>query len=223
MLVKGNPNLKRARIDNYDLRVEAFPGLSEVLAAGVFTKRLIDPIEQRIVGSTPLILAPDNSEGGRSSGVELEARVGLGRIAAPLEPFSVNANASFIRSEVRLGASRGGGDFGTREHPLQGQANYLFNAALSWATLRGRLDASVLGGVTGRRLVGLGNGSVADIYQEPIETLDASVNVAPLAAARVKLSAKNLLDPRIRRMQGEREVSGYRSGRSYSIALSYQL
>src|SRR5262249_28426304 len=27
-MVLGNPNLKRARIDNYDVRVEAFPGIS---------------------------------------------------------------------------------------------------------------------------------------------------------------------------------------------------
>ena len=33
-------------IDNYDLRVEAFPTISEVFAAGVFFKRLHDPIER---------------------------------------------------------------------------------------------------------------------------------------------------------------------------------
>jgi len=223
MLVRGNPNLKRARIDNYDVRIEAFPGPSEVLAAGFFYKKLRDPIEQRIFGGTPLILAPVNSQDGENFGLELESRLGLGRLYAPLHGFSINANASFIRSEVELGASQGGGDFGSKRHPLQGQANYLVNAALSYASAGGRVDVSVLGGITGRRLVALGSGPLADIFQQPIESLDASVNFSPYPNARLKLSGKNLLDPRIQKIQGENEVSGYRAGRGYSIALSYSL
>ena len=44
---KGNPNLKRARIDNIDLRWEWFPSATEQVLAGVFYKYLQDPIEQR--------------------------------------------------------------------------------------------------------------------------------------------------------------------------------
>jgi outer membrane receptor protein involved in Fe transport len=223
MLVKGNPNLRRAKIENYDLRVEAYPGLSEVLAAGVFYKRLTDPIEQRIIGGTPLILAPVNSEGGKNYGLELEARFGLARAYAPLKGFSLNSNASFIQSEVRLGPAQGGGSFGSAKHPLQGQAKYLLNAALSYAAAGGKFDVSVLAGETGRRLVALGSGPVPDVYQNSIRTLDATVNFAPIARGRVKLAAKNILDPRVSKIQGANEVSGYRSGRSYSLALSYSL
>ena len=42
---KGNPNLKRARIDNIDLRWEWFPSNTEQVLAGVFYKYLKDPIE----------------------------------------------------------------------------------------------------------------------------------------------------------------------------------
>src|ERR1051326_2490495 len=38
----GNPSLRRALVTNYDLRLEAFPGLGEVFAGGVFYKRLVD-------------------------------------------------------------------------------------------------------------------------------------------------------------------------------------
>jgi hypothetical protein len=47
------------------------------------------------------------------------------------------------------------------------------------------------------------------------------VNGAMFKSMRIKVAAKNLLDPRIQQLQGGREVSGYRAGRSYSIALSY--
>jgi len=219
-LQKGNPDLRRATIENYDVRVEAFPGLSEVLAAGFFYKRLRDPIEQLIVGGSPNILLPVNSDEGHNLGYELEARVGLGRLAEALRGFSVNSNASIIRSEVNIRSTT---KIGSPRHPLQGQANYLFNGALSYSSPAGKFDVSVLAGVTGRRLVALGTLPLPDIYQDPIETLDATVNLSPYPRARVKLAAKNLLDPRIQRMQGENEVSGYRVGRSYSIALSYSL
>ena len=98
--VSGNPDLRRAMIDNYDLRVEAFPSLSEVLAAGVFYKRLHDPIEQVIRNATPPMLVPENSDHGRNVGVELEARAGLGRLTQRLRRFSVNANASLISSKL---------------------------------------------------------------------------------------------------------------------------
>lgn len=69
--VAGNPELERAMIDNDDLRVEAFPSVSEVFAAGVFYKRLHDPIEQVIQGGTPPLLVPRNSDHGRNLGLEL--------------------------------------------------------------------------------------------------------------------------------------------------------
>ena len=58
----GNPDLERAAIDNYDVRVEAFPTLSEVLAAGFFYKNLHEPIEQVIQGGSPPLLVPRNSD-----------------------------------------------------------------------------------------------------------------------------------------------------------------
>jgi TonB-dependent receptor len=220
MLVKGNSNLKRARIDNYDVRLEAFPGLTELLAAGVFYKRLDDPIEQLITGGTPHVLAPINSAGGSNRGVELELRSSLSRLHRRMRGLSVNANAAFIASEIRIPAELDR-ELGSSKHPLQGQANSLANAALNWLTRDGRLDATVLFGVTGKRLVALATLPLPDVYQRPTTTLDASVNFAPFRDGRVKLSAKNLLDPRIRRVQGDNEVSGYRAGRSYSIAMSY--
>ena len=48
-----------------------------------------------------------------------------------------------------------------------------------------------------------------------------TTNFAPFRGARIKLAAKNLLDPRIQQLQQGQEVSGFRRGRSYSIAFSY--
>jgi hypothetical protein len=72
---------------------------------------------------------------------------------------------------------------------------------------------------TGKRLRALGSSSLPDIYEQPSTSLDATVNVS-LPHYRLKVAARNLLDPRIQQLQGDREVSGYNRGRTYSIAFS---
>lgn len=218
MLVSGNPNLNRALLDNYDVRIEAFPGFSEVLAAGLFYKNLREPIEQVIQGGTPPLLIPRNSASGRNIGVELEARLAMTRFWSGLEGFNFNANASFIDSEVELYPQLS--QTGTRKHPLQGQADYLVNVGVGYVSPRG-FDANVLMNATGKRLRTLGLHPLPDIYSQPFTTLDATLGMRIWQRGRIKVTAKNLLDPRIQELQNGREVSGYEHGRSYSIAFSY--
>jgi len=215
--VLGNPDLRRATLDNYDVRIESFPSLAEVLAVGFFYKAMHEPIEQVFQAGSPMLLIPRNSDHGRNLGLELEARLGLGRLAKRLAAFSVNANASFISSRVKLEptVSR----LGSEEHPLQGQASYLVNATLGYAPSN-RLDFSLMLNTTGRRLRSLGVEPSPDIYADPVSTLDAAMNLTLRTGVRVKASGKNLLDPTVRILQGDREVSSYRAGRSVAVALS---
>ena len=217
MQVLGNPNLRRAQLDNYDVRVETFPSLAEVLAVGVFYKHLHEPIEQVLQAGSPMSLVPRNSDHGRNMGIELEARVGLGRVWRAIERFSVNTNASFISSRVKLAPQIS--PLGSEEHPLQGQAGYLVNATLGWAATAST-DVSLMLNSTGRRLRALGVEPRPDVYAQPVTTLDAAMNVRLHGVFRLKASAKNLLDPNVRTMQGDKEVSAYRSGRSASVAIS---
>ncbi|HTO92688.1 MAG TPA: TonB-dependent receptor [Candidatus Sulfotelmatobacter sp.] len=218
-LVKGNPDLHRATIDNYDLRLEAFPALSEVLAIGGFYKRLHDPIEQVIRGGTPHILQPFNSDGGHNIGAEVEVRSSLGRIMHRMKRLSINANASFISSEVQIQQQTT--LLGSPRHPLQGQVNYLVNGGLGYATPSGRTDFSALLSMVGRQLVALGSTPLPDIYQRPYASVDVAANVTPLPDLRLKLAARNLLDPKFEQVQDNNVTSEYRTGRSYAIALVY--
>ena len=218
MQTSGNPNLRRALLDNYDVRVEAFPALSEVLAAGVFYKRLHEPIEQVIQAGTPPVLVPRNSAKGRNVGLELEARSSLGRLWRGLNHFTINANASFISSEVELYPQLS--KTGTEKHPLQGQANYLVNGALGYSSGHG-LDLAMLVNSTGRRLRTLGLDPLPDVYLQPFTTLDATMNLTMLRYYRIKIAGKNLLDPQMRQLQAGKEVSSYRAGRSLSVAIAF--
>ena len=107
-------------------------------------------------------------------------------------------------------------------HPLQGQATYLVNAALSYVTQgrrhRGGAAPHVDRAAARRRST---TSPLPDIYEAPTTSFDAdAVHYAP-GALRLKLPARNLLDPRVRLMLGEHESSGYHTGRSFSVALSF--
>jgi outer membrane receptor protein involved in Fe transport len=217
--VQGNPNLQRSLIDNYDARIEMFPGLSEVLAVGYFYKHFHEPIEQVFQGGAPPVLIPRNSDHGDNRGVEFEARAGLGRVWSRLRGLSLNANASVIKSSVVLKPQLT--ELTSGVHPLQGQANYLANGVLTYTSRGGRTEASVLMGLTGKRLVALGLIPEPDIYEQASGSLDVVMTFTVLHASHLKLSAKNLLDPRIQQLAGDgREVSGYRIGRVYSITFA---
>ncbi|OYZ58574.1 MAG: hypothetical protein B7Y19_01855, partial [Sphingobacteriales bacterium 24-40-4] len=54
--VTGNPNLKRAKIFNGDLRYELYPSAGETFTVSAFYKNFNDPIEQRVnSNSTPVV------------------------------------------------------------------------------------------------------------------------------------------------------------------------
>src|SRR5262249_32406938 len=156
---------------------------------------------------------------GENRGVEFEARAGLERIWQRLRGLSLNANASIINSSVTLKPQIS--ELGTGEHPLQGQADYLANGVLTYLSRSGRSEMSVLVGLTGKRLAAIGLKPEPDTYEQPSGTLDVVMNFTVFHNSHLKLSAKNLLDPRIQEFAGDgREVMGYRNGRSYSVAFS---
>ena len=164
-------------------------------------------------------LVPENSDHGRNLGVELEARTSLGRLTPALRRFSVNANASVISSKLTL--KKQITRTGSTEHPLQGQAAYLLNTALSYAIVENRADLSLLFSASGKRLRSLGMYPLPDMYEQPFQTFDGALSLAPRKGVRMKLGFKNLFDGERQVLQAGKEVSGYRSGRSYSFALSW--
>lgn len=220
----GNPALERARIVNYDLRAELFPGGSELFAAGVFYKQLDQPIEPALFGTNgQLGIRPENSKGGRNLGLELEARAGLGRLWKPLQSLSVNSNLSLISSRIE---SRQLTDRGNSEHPLVGQAPVLFNLGLTWAPRGGRSEVALLASSVGRRLkelnqtqVNTAGDGIPNLYTRGITTLDLTASL-PFRRARLKFAGSNLLDRPVQELVGPVEMRRYATGRSFSVSLS---
>src|SRR5262249_2171611 len=73
----GNPDLRRALIDNYDMRWEMYPNSGEVISVGLFAKQFHSPIERvEVATSGASNYSFVNADGAVNYGVELEARKG---------------------------------------------------------------------------------------------------------------------------------------------------
>ncbi len=217
--VRGNADLRRATIENYDARAERFPSAVEVLALGGFVKRFHDPIEQVIRPGDAPYLQPENSESARLMGAELEARISLGRLAARLRGLSLNSNLTLAASRVTLGARAT--TLGSQQHPLQGQSNVLWNGALTWTRRDARADLSLLANTVGRHLEALGVTPRPDRYEQTRTALDAAFNWSPRPFLRVKVAGKNLTDAPVRVLEGGKEARSYRRGRAFSVGVAW--
>lgn len=217
-VMQGNPELKRARLNNYDVRVESFFGDAELFALSLFYKKFYDPIELtlRLAGAA-LRQVPENGEGGHLYGAEVESRLRLGRLWPRLSSYTLVGNLTEVRSETRLDKE---GWHTTKERPLAGQSPYLLNLMLFHGPSHERYGSSLLYSLYGRRLDGVGVGGMADIYEQAHGTLDSSLWVA-WKGLRWSLNASNLLDQELRWTQGDYVVRSTRRGRAVGFSISH--
>ncbi|MBK8229218.1 MAG: TonB-dependent receptor [Candidatus Eisenbacteria bacterium] len=214
----GNPELKRARITNLDLRWESFLSSSELLAASVFFKDFDDPIERTVLNAAEPLYKPVNGEEATLYGTELEARLALGRVAPRFESLSLAGNLTLVESEAKLDELSGSSN--SNQRPLEGQSPYVLNTSLYYNAANGRTSAALLYNVFGRRLYRVGLQETPDIYEEPRTTIDATVS-HKFRRGRMKLSLTNLLDEESKfRHDGAGTVHVSRKGRGVSLSFS---
>ncbi len=218
--VFGNPALKRTLIQNADLRFEWYPATGEVLSFGVFAKHFTDPIERVYLASSgTAIVTFINAAGATNYGVEAEARKRLGFLGDALAPFSIFANATVMRSRIRIGSDVASKTNDRR--PMVGQAPYVLNAGLTWTANSGT-SASVLYNVVGKRIVNAAEAPLPDVYEHARNVLDVALSAPLLNGVTVKFDGKNLLDPPYERTQGDVIREHYRTGRAFSLGLAWQ-
>lgn len=220
----GNPNLKRATIDNYDLRWEWYFSADELLSLGGFYKTFDSPIEVVAKGGAGDTYSWDNAASAINYGVELEGRRGLGMFTPSLGKFFVAFNVAYIKSDVDLSGT--GGVATSRKRALQGQAPYVINGQFGFDdSLEGGIgtSATLLYNVTGRWIAQVGVEGNPDVYQEPMHQIDFNLSQRLPAGLTLNLKANNLLDPEEKRTQGPGTVRQSRQGRTFSVGLSWSL
>lgn len=220
--VIGNADLRRTLIQNLDLRWEWYPTMGEVLSLALFAKRFQDPIERVYLGTSGTrVVTFVNADQARNYGVELEARKELGDFTGVLRGWGVSANATLMRSEIDVDA----GD------PLQtgasrrmvGQAPYVANLGLSYATEGQGFSGTLLFNTIGDRIVGASENPLPEVVEESRSSLDLSLRFGLGRGLTGKMDARNLLDEPFRVTQGTVTRQEYTAGRVLTFGVSMQM
>ena len=220
----GNPDLKIAELTNYDLRWEWYFGFSDYASLGVFYKEFTNPIEASIFDSISRQGTYINALGAENAGIEAEIYkrldfLGDGFFDGIGEDFYVQANASFIDSEVSI-APDDQGVLTSSVRPLQGQSDYLFNLQVGYEPMQGT-TATLLYHYYGERIAEVGIEGAPDLIEQPFGELNFVYIRSLTDDLAMTLKAKNIMDQRNEITQNGFVNIGYNRGREVSFQLDY--
>ena len=241
---KGNPNLKRARIDNLDLRWEWFPSATEQVLAGVFYKYLKDPIEQVFVASdgkigagTDAYYMPDNLGNAKNMGFEID-------VIKYIRHFGLKANYTYTHSEITTSKreyQEGSAEYKTgvtQTRPLVNQAPHTANLSFLYKDTNHGWNAQLAASYTGTKLALVSPFKDADQWDKAMFGLDLSAEKQFKNGFSVFLKANNLLDAKRERYlktvnksnleyEGQKSdktiVGTYQYGRTFLLGVRYKL
>ena len=222
---KGNPNLKRARIDNVDLRWEWFPSATEQVLAGVFYKYLQDPIEQVFVAADGKLgsgadayYMPDNLGNAKNYGFEID-------VVKYIRHFGIKANYTYTHSTItttKREYKEGSAEYKTgvtQTRPLVNQTPHTANLSLLYKDTNYGWNAQLAASYTGTKLALVSPFKDADQWDKAMFGLDFSMEKKFPCCVSVFLKANNLLDAKRERYlktvnQSNLEYEGQRSDKT---------
>lgn len=202
-----NYGLYSTRIDSYDFKTEWFPGLGEIISAGVFYKKFDKPAELTFniaTGNNRYYFT--NADNAKVYGLELEIRKNFGLLFGEkvLKDFTFYGNLTLQKSSVIAtfkqtnpdkspGAPQQIDVKAKQDRPMYGQAPYLINLGLQYTGER--LGFNVAYNKSGYKtyVVSFDPGIIE--YERPREQLDAQVSYRFLKKKlEIKFNAGNLLN-----------------------------
>lgn len=225
-LSEGNVELKPYLSDNLDATVEWYFARGGLLSAGVFYKKIKDPIfsfEDTLTGVTLEgrtysrleYTQPRNADSGEIKGLELNYQQQFDFLPGFWSGFGAAANVTVTDSSLMV-PDRG-------ELPFPAQADLLWGAQLFYQA--GKLEAALSYHHTGRAIQGLGANDDADTYDDDYRRLDAKVSYQLTDKIEVYVDLQNLSDEVLREYQGGHRdwLTNYeRYGRTYYLGVSAQ-
>jgi TonB-dependent receptor len=198
-LASGNPQLKRATINNYDTRLEYFPGKGQIISVSGFYKTFTNPIELllRTGTSGQPELYFNNIDKATSYGAELEYRMNLGWLnkADSNSIFSRTTfytNASLIRSAADLSAFAGLEEYPGSTRPLQGQSPYILNVGLFYESQK-ELMLNFSYNYVGQRIAIAGSIQEPSVWENGRHVLDFQIGKTWKDKYELKLNCADLL------------------------------
>ncbi|MBN2869309.1 MAG: TonB-dependent receptor [Flavobacteriaceae bacterium] len=205
--------VKPSYVSNFDVRYEWFREEGQMIAISGFYKDFKDPIESVFFPFSPDQLTVANLGNAKVYGVELELRQNLGFITDGLRNLKFKANASLIESELemaeteyqrRLLAARDGQTI-DRTRQLQGQSPFLLNLGFDYSNDGLGLRSGLFYNVQGKALEVVGTGIVPDVYTQPFNSLNFTLN------KEFGESKKSSIDLKVTNILGDKRESDYES------------
>lgn len=224
----GNTDIKMVAIESYDARLEWFPSPGDVLSAGVFFKKLKNPIElfSRTLDDGQVTWI--NRDSADLMGVEFEARKALEFLSPRLKGLSLGANITYIQSSTKLTPTE---LFNKRitdpnapdTRPLYDQSPYIMNFDFSYTHPTSGTSLTIGANITGERLV-LAKTQGPDIYEHTPISLDAAISQKIWKYWTIRLGVRNILDGEYSKTYGpnvlDSAYESYKRGRTYSLSLA---
>jgi len=198
----GNPNLKPYRADNFDATAEYYFAQGAILSAGVFYKRVANPI----FGSTTVltnttfngtffptleISQPLNASKGEIVGVEAQYQQQFTFLPGLLSGLGIQLTGTLTDSTLTLPDGR--------SSTFPNQSKYLYGIELFYQ--KGPVEASIAYHNTGHALLAIGTPAYNDQYNDDLRRLDAKASFQLLENVQIFFEAQNLTDEPTRQYQ----------------------
>jgi len=212
-----NTEMVSSVVNNYDFKLEWFPGLGEIFSVGLYYKNIDRPIEREgyISNEGNLHLYNGNSKNAELKGFEAEVRKNLSFIEADsfFEKLFISGNFTYNDTKVISFKDRTKttdlDDTYEVDRPLYGQTPYAYNLGLMYDGER--LGISLLYNAKGEQYITIGYGYNGEEIQRPYAVADAQLSYKFLRNRNleVKFNARNLFN---------RVKEFYNNFNSYSVS-----
>ncbi len=205
----GNPDLLPYRAHSFDLAAEFYPGRSSLLSAGLFYKRIANPIFPIDQAGTPGFEDFDafntfvNGDRAEIFGVEVALQQDLRFLPAPFDGLLIAANYTFVDTDADLPLPGGG----TRSAPLPFQARHTANASIGYdkSGLQMRLSAAYRARILDE--IGDPTDPEGDIFIDKHVQIDFTASYELIPGLRLFGQVSNLNDRPLYSYQGRRNVN----------------
>lgn len=243
--VGGNPDLlgglngtgaTYSDVYNYDLKYEWFLERGEILSIAAFAKTIKDPVNRVVAadatGTQRYFRTGDQAD---VFGVEIEARKNLLNDVDDNPIVSIGLNAAYTNTSQDLKDIPAGTEntFGTsfdrNSDELEGASPLIVNADLNYSPVFGNYKpkATVAFSYFSDRIFSLGAGSLGNIVERAVPTLNFVLRNSFGEHFEANLSAKNILDPDISFVRentgiGDVIIREYTLGVNVGLTLKYK-
>jgi TonB-dependent receptor len=196
IVTQGNPNLKPAYANSFDVTLEKYLPNAGIISVGLFYKDISSYILPGVLlnqqipglpffhGGTLQLITFTNGGGSYARGVELNFDHRFAELPGLWSGLGLSANFTYVDSHIEIRP----GEFSQ----LPSASAYTYNAAIFYE--KGPLNLRLSAYSTSADLFGIGSDKTSDVYNATRTSMDFGGSYAFQAHWQVYFNAKNLLN-----------------------------